>query len=207
MRGGTYVHATRVLTAETGQTARAVTSATSGRATDQVATRARARDGRLTPHNTPTVASGVCSRVAAIGLVAEHVGSRRVGQSLQADCLSAAQRRNGRLPLRQRPGTSVSRLGGQVVRRHHCYQFLPRSLASHWDGPRPLRPDATMSGPHQIRTRCSGSSHRPSPSAVPKTSWNSSRLRTMLARNSGGLCGSMVRYCCSCSWRRLVRQQ
>ena len=52
---------------------------------------------------------------------------------------------------------------------------------------------------HQIRTRCSGSSQSPSPSAVPNTSWNSSRLRTMLARNSGGLCGSMVRYCWSCS--------
>ena len=67
-------------------------------------------------------------------------------------------------------------------------------------GPRPARspdPDA----------RSSGSSHSPSPAAVPKTSWNSSRLRTMLARNSGGLCGSMVRYCCSCSLRRLVRQQ
>ena len=44
------------------------------------------------------------------------------------------------------------------------------------------------------------------PRLVPKTSWNSSRLRTMLARNSGGLCGSMVRNCCSCSVRRLVRQ-
>ena len=41
---------------------------------------------------------------------------------------------------------------------------------------------------------------------VPKASWNSSRLRTMLARNSGGLCGSMVRYCSACSLRRLVRQ-
>ena len=28
-----------------------------------------------------------------------------------------------------------------------------------------------------------------------KASWNSARLRTMLARNSGGLCGSVVRYC------------
>ena len=60
---------------------------------------------------------------------------------------------------------------------------------------------------HQIRTRSAGSSQRPSPSLVPKTSWNSSRLRTMLARNSGGLCGSIVRYWSSCSLRRLVRQQ
>ena len=60
---------------------------------------------------------------------------------------------------------------------------------------------------HQMRTRSAGSSQSPSPSWVPKVAWNSSRLRTMLARNSGGLCGSMVRYCWSSSRRRLVRQQ
>ena len=70
------------------------------------------------------------------------------------------------------------------------------------------RPSLASGGSgHQIRTRSLGSSQRPSPAAVPNAWWNSSRFRTMLARNSGGECGSMVRYCCSCSVRRLVRQQ
>ena len=97
-----------------------------------------------------------------------------------------------------RPSANLRR-GVRVLRQH-------RGIAQRaGDSDRALRDCRVLS--HQIRTRCSGSIHSPSPSAVPKTSWNSSRLRTMLARNSGGLCGSMVRYCWDCSRRRLVRQQ
>lgn len=97
--------------------------------------------------------------------------------------------------------------------RVHQPQPPGRSFCS---GPAPMtrqnrdgrgRSAAAVTGVHQILTRSARSSQSPSPSAVPNASWNSSRLRTMLARNSGGECGSMVRYCCSCSLRRLVRQQ
>ena len=77
-----------------------------------------------------------------------------------------------------------------------------RHLARWRSRARPTRSEA-----YQIRTRSSGSSQRPSASEVPNAVWNSSRLRTMLARNSGGLCGSMVRYWSAVSLRRLVRQQ
>ena len=91
--------------------------------------------------------------------------------------------------------------------------FLPRRRISRAEGQpvdpaldgRPLSPAAGEA--HQIRTRSSGSSHSPSASVVSNAVWNSSRLRTMFARNSAGLCGSTVSSWSSCSLRRLVRQQ
>ena len=55
------------------------------------------------------------------------------------------------------------------------------------------RTSKPRSASYQMRTRSSGSSQRPSPGLTSKASWNSARLRAMLARNSGGLCGSVVR--------------
>ncbi len=99
-------------------------------------------------------------------------------------------------------GQRADRLPGGVVGRR-----LPggaeRPAADEGDRRHRRRDDRVR--PHQIRTRWSGSSHSPSPSTVPNTSWNSSRLRAMLARRSGGEWGSTVRYCSACSRRRLVR--
>lgn len=99
-------------------------------------------------------------------------------------------------PVRAVDHTRVLHAG---LRRH-------RALNEPWPVPS-WKVRATRHGRYQMRTRSAGSSHRPSLSDVPNASWNSSRLRTMFARNSGGECGSIVRYCCSCSLRRLVRQQ
>ena len=91
----------------------------------------------------------------------------------------------------------------QISRRCSCPAAGSRPRTPRRPSPRSW----SATDPHQIRTRSSGASHRPSSSVVPNAWWNSSRLRTMLARNSAGLCGSMVSSWSSCSLRRLVRQQ
>ena len=58
----------------------------------------------------------------------------------------------------------------------------------------------------QMWTRSSGFSQRPSPGRVSKASWNSSRLRTTLARNSGGAWGSRAKYSRWSSSRSFIRQ-
>lgn len=47
-----------------------------------------------------------------------------------------------------------------------------------------------------MRTRCSLSNQSPSPGAVAKASWKSSRLRTVFARDSVGECVPVVSHCC-----------
>lgn len=80
------------------------------------------------------------------------------------------------------------------------FDATPAQVAWTMTGSRDAQPG------YQIRTRSFGSSQRPSPGFTSNASTNSSRLRTMLARNSAGECGSVVSSWSICSRRRLVRQ-
>src|SRR4029453_9108433 len=87
---------------------------------------------------------------------------------------------------------------------HHALLDHPLLLLTALRTPAPTPPLGTARA-HQMRTRSFSSSHMASPSATSKASWNSSRLRTTLARNSGGEWGSMAsRRICSAS-RTTVR--
>ena len=162
--------------------------------------------------------------LGGLDLVA-HQGQQRRDDHRRAGTLGAEQKRRHEVDRRLAPSGALHDEGPtlvdcqrldrgplvvaqhRVVAAHQCPEVALGAVAHGVRHALCLPAEGDRASGYQIRTRSSGSSQSPSDSLVSKALWNSSRLRTMLARNSGGLCGSMVRYCCSCSLRRFVRQQ